>query len=294
MSIVQLQQVHPLDPYLKVLDLIPDTFGIYTFYAKKRPIYIGKSIHLRERVISHFQQAKSDQKERKITQQATHLGWEVTAGEYSALLRESSLIKKFLPIFNRKLRRQKSLHFMVLEPDNEGYLKPKIRSTESVFGSDTNGYGPFRNQRHRLNVLNQLVVKHQLCAVILGIEHTSGCFNYQVKRCQGACVGKESARSHNQRLLSSLKCFMQQKWVYQTQMMFCEYNPKAQLEQCHFVDRWRYLGTKTMVGSKIFIDMIPETQFDLDHYLLLKKIFSDEKIQKSQVEKSLEIQSLEV
>ena len=87
-------------------------------------------------MISHFQQAKTDKKERKITQQATELGWEVTAGEYSALLRESALIKKYLPIFNRKLRREKSLHFIVLEPDDLGYLRPKPRSTEGVLGSD--------------------------------------------------------------------------------------------------------------------------------------------------------------
>ena len=91
----KLQTIHPIDPFLKILDLIPNTFGVYTFYHKNKPIYIGKSIHLRERVVSHFQQAKKDLKERKITQQSTHLGWELAAGEYSALLRESTLIKKY-------------------------------------------------------------------------------------------------------------------------------------------------------------------------------------------------------
>lgn len=274
------QNVHPLDPYLQVLDIIPDTFGVYTFYAQKKPIYIGKSIHLRERVISHFQQAKTDKKERKITQQATELGWEVTAGEYSALLRESALIKKYLPIFNRRLRRQKSLHFIVLEPDDLGYLRPKLRSTEGVLGSDVIGYGPFRNQRHRLNLLNQLVDKHQLCAVMLGLEHTPTCFNHQVKRCLGACTGSEAAKSHNQRLLQALKTFMQQKWVYDQPMMFCEYNASEKIKQCHYVDRWQYLGMTTQTPKTRYMDMNPQAQFDLDQYLLLRKIFSDDTIVK--------------
>ena len=283
MTTKKLHNIYPIDLYLKVLDQIPDTFGVYTFYHQNRPIYIGKSIHLRERVISHFQQAKTDAKERKITQQATHLGWELAAGEYSALLRESALIKKHLPIFNRKLRRQKSLHFMVLEADDMGYLRPKIKSTERVFDAKLDGYGPFRNQRHRLNLLNQLVNKHQLCAVILGIEHTKTCFNYQVKRCQGACAGKESAIAHNQRLLTALETYMQQKWVYNTPMMFYEHNTQYQIKQCHFVDRWRYLGVETTTETGSTLDMMPSTQFDLDHYLLLKKIFSDEKIKKIKV-----------
>lgn len=287
MPLDQLQQIHPLDPFLNVLDRIPDTFGVYTFYNRNRPIYIGKSIHLRERVISHFQQAKTDLKERKITQQATHLGWELAAGEYSSLLRESTLIKKYLPIFNRKLRRQKSLHFMVLEADDLDYLRPKIKSTECVFDAKLDGYGPFRNQRHRLNLLNQLVNKHQLCAVMLGIEHTKSCFNYQVKRCQGACIGKESAVSYNQRLLLALETFMQQKWVYQTPMMFCEHDEKNHIKQCHYVDRWRYLGVETATEAGRILDMMPSTQFDLDHYLLLKKIFADDQIKKTKTSKEM-------
>ena len=35
------QNIYPLDPYLQVLDIIPDTFGFIPFMPKK-PIYIGK------------------------------------------------------------------------------------------------------------------------------------------------------------------------------------------------------------------------------------------------------------
>jgi len=52
------------------IDAIPDTPGCYIFYGERHaPLYIGKSISMRTRVMSHFQSALSVRKEMKLFQQ---------------------------------------------------------------------------------------------------------------------------------------------------------------------------------------------------------------------------------
>ena len=75
---------------------IPNSPGVYLFYAENSslPLYIGKSILLRQRVLSHFQADHTNAKEFKMAQQVVRVDIIPTAGELSALLLESMLIKE--------------------------------------------------------------------------------------------------------------------------------------------------------------------------------------------------------
>ena len=42
----------------------------------------------------------------KLMRQVKHIDYQETAGELGALLLEASLVKKHMPIYNRRLRRQ--------------------------------------------------------------------------------------------------------------------------------------------------------------------------------------------
>jgi hypothetical protein len=51
-----------------VIDAIPDTPGCYIFYGEHHaPLYIGKGISIRSRVMSHFQSALTARKEMKLS-----------------------------------------------------------------------------------------------------------------------------------------------------------------------------------------------------------------------------------
>ena len=93
------------------IDDIPETSGVYLFFGESRslPLYIGKSINIRERVLSHFSSDHASTKEMRISQEITHIEWIETAGEFSALMLESKLIKERQPIYNRQLRRERKL-----------------------------------------------------------------------------------------------------------------------------------------------------------------------------------------
>ena len=68
-----------------VIDAIPDSPGCYIFYGEHHaPLYIGKSIAMRSRVMSHFQSALTVRKEMKLSQQVHHIDWIETSGELSA------------------------------------------------------------------------------------------------------------------------------------------------------------------------------------------------------------------
>lgn len=70
----------------KCLNAIPKSAGVYRFYNEDGALlYIGKSISLRDRVLSHFASHHTSNKEMQLAQQVHHIDWIETAGELGAL-----------------------------------------------------------------------------------------------------------------------------------------------------------------------------------------------------------------
>ena len=86
---------------------IPETPGVYRFYGlNPLPLYIGKSINLRERVAGHFSSDYRSANDLRLSAEIVRIETEETAGELGALLRESRLIKSLFPAYNQRLRRR--------------------------------------------------------------------------------------------------------------------------------------------------------------------------------------------
>jgi DNA polymerase-3 subunit epsilon len=82
---------------------IPDTPGVYLLYGEDRtPLYIGKSVNMRTRVLAHFQSAAKVAREARIAQAIRRVEWRETAGELGALLLQTRLVKELKPLHNRK------------------------------------------------------------------------------------------------------------------------------------------------------------------------------------------------
>src|SRR5207248_1512466 len=95
----------PINIPANMLDVIPEKPGVYIFYGQQgTPLYVGKSINIKERVLSHFASDHSSPKEMKISQQIESIETITTAGELGALVKESILVKKLQPLYNRQLR----------------------------------------------------------------------------------------------------------------------------------------------------------------------------------------------
>ncbi len=170
--------------------------GVYLFYGENPlPLYVGKSINLRDRVASHFCGDWQRETDLRLSQEIRRIEFEETAGEVGALLRESQLVKTLLPAHNHALRRKAESGVLEL-PADPG--PPRYVTGEAIEpGTLAGRYGPFSSRRQARETLRSLADEHALCWTALGLEKRPGpCFARQLRRCAGACVGAETAEEH--------------------------------------------------------------------------------------------------
>ena len=202
----QLMNTPSLPPYLNanLLYDMPETPGVYLFYGENNlPLYIGKSVNIRARVLSHFSSDHSSSKEMRISQEIKHIEWITTAGDFSALLLESRLVKERQPIHNRRLRNERQLCSWKLSENAQAknllelVLEPQIDPTQLG-----HLFGTFKIKRQALETLRMIATAHQLCPRFLALEpaKAGACFASQIKQCKGVCCGRESPEIHYIRL----------------------------------------------------------------------------------------------
>lgn len=234
-----------LPSYLKTpISNLPESPGVYLFYGEVSdvPIYIGKSVNLKKRVMSHFSSDYTSSKELKITQQLRDIKCIETVGELGALLLESQLIKKQLPVYNKKLRRTKSVSCFKIIKNGGFYQLKVINTSESKALDDNNLIGCFKSKRMAESILRELVSDNKLCPKLCGLDRSKkACFHYQLKKCKGACVNKEDICEYNQRVQSALSKYRLQVWPYNGAIGIKEHCKKKQATDIHIFDQWRYL-----------------------------------------------------
>jgi len=254
----------------ELIDSIPDAPGCYIFYGEnKLPLYIGKSIALRSRVMGHFQGALTQRKEMKLAMQVRDIDWIETSGELSALILESKLIKERMPTMNIKLRRSKDLCAWTLIEDDSGALIPHLVTHHQLKpGLQENLYGLFYSKREAHTYLKAIAKKHRICEALLGLEKRiegKSCFGYQLKQCGGACIGITPIALHNLQLKSVLEFFKVQVWPYAGPIAIKDG------EEMIVIDKWCYLGNAINENEIEELIQSGDAEFDLDIYKIVKK-----------------------
>ena len=179
---------------------LPDACGIYYFHDYQgQVVYVGKSINIKKRVMQHF--AKKTRKSETLQALVYDVSYELTGSEMIALLMESQEVKRLQPVVNRQLRARRTPWVIYRKHDERGYLgfgivKVTARTRKhydvvSEHPSQPEAQGKLRFSAHRF----------ELCNTLCDIEKSSGrpCFQFHVKKCQGACTGLESVESYNER-----------------------------------------------------------------------------------------------
>lgn len=232
-----------------LLQRLPRGPGVYLFYGDRRvPLYVGKSVNIRSRVLSHFAEAKRSDKELHLSREVRDIEWINTAGELSALLQEQQLVKELSPVFNRRLRSHKSLFSWRWKlSEKPPRLLDLVTETEQSLDDQ---YGLYRTRKSAETDLRTLAGEQGLCLKVLGLEKGRGpCFAYQLKRCRGACVGEESTLQHDLRLAQALLPRRVARWPYPHPVGVVEQNPVAELSQVLVLDQWRVLGSLDEQGE---------------------------------------------
>jgi len=259
-------------PHLRELaSALPNASGVYFFYgASAMPLYIGKSINIRTRVLSHLRATD----EARMLQQTQRFDFQLTAGEMGALLLEAQLIKQHQPLYNHKLRRNRQLCAWRLT--NDAVLE-LVQAKSVNFAQTTNLFGLYASRHSALQGLRTLADQNQLCYAALGLEKPTGgrgCFRFMLKQCQGVCCGHESPALHTERLRRALQTLAVQTWPFSGPVALHEQADQPvdgqPHQQWHAVHNWCYLGSATTQKAAARLALV-EPSFDADGYQILCK-----------------------
>ena len=259
-----------LDPAI-VKDL-PHAPGVYTFYGKDDEVlYIGKSIDIKTRVLSHFSETRRTGRERAMCEAIAYIEHEETSGELSALLLEAMRIKELLPLYNRRLRKAKKLAVITSSTNEKGYYTASVTYQDEILESDFSRIqGVFRSATQGKASLKEAVQDYELCAKLLGIESGSGsCFGYQLGKCKGACMGKEDTQAYNTRFMEAFDKRRIRSWPFKGAMMLPE-DPTAEEGTVYVIHKWRILKVLSYTTDGYDEEDV-DMEFDYDSYRILSK-----------------------
>ncbi|HHT00526.1 MAG TPA: DNA polymerase III subunit epsilon [Thiomicrospira sp.] len=249
--------------------------GVYRFYGSTgQVLYVGKSIHLRSRILSHFNNDHRTSKALQMSSEIHDVDWTLCSGDLGAQLLEAKEIKRLSPKFNVKLRKVTKLWSLVKKVDNHNYETLEITSIEGLCAEQLDGlFGLFRSKKQAEKALDKLANEHKLCHRLTGLEKKKqgACFAHQVKKCQGACIGKETPAIYNLRLSMALMPFQQKVWPWSCPIMVKERGGGTKKAAIHVVHNWCWLGT---VYSEEELHSLLENRqqeyvIDLDQYRIL-------------------------
>ena len=275
-AVKRLLKIPSLPPQLApdALEGLPEGPGVYRFYGvNDLPIYIGKSVNLRDRIRSHFSSDYRSANDVRLSGEIQRIEVDQTAGELGALLREARLVKELLPLHNHRLRRKAHACFLRI-PDLRS--APEMLMTKDIDWAARDAgaealFGPFATRVHVRQMLESVAAEHGLCWRQLGIEKRGGpCFARQVKKCRGACIGEETPEQHNLRLATALMPYRVRDWPWPGRIVIRERHPDGVIEEAHVFERWCHLGTARTPEEldELLLARI-DREFDPDIYKIL-------------------------
>jgi DNA polymerase III subunit epsilon len=183
------------------LEGIPDSAGVYYFHdGDDQILYIGKSIDLRKRILSHFH-PKEKKKWAELWRNIHSISYEETGSELVALLLESHEIKRQQPRLNALLKSVQSMPYSIYAgADERGYITFSLRRRTTMAESIVDVRGYKQGERLLINTAERF----RLCRCLLGIQRLKGnCFQHQIRECNGAAMGLEDAETYNARAMKA-------------------------------------------------------------------------------------------
>jgi DNA polymerase III subunit epsilon len=254
---------------------LPETTGVYIFEDEAgRPLYVGKSVNIKHRVMSHFGRDHAESKEFKISQTIRHIRTEETPTELAALLLESQLVKELQPLHNRKLRRAQRLTLLKEQRDDLGYTHVVMEEAAEIDPENIGSVLAVYTTRGKARQSIQEAIRtYDLCPKLMGLEKSkAACFSHQLKKCRGACVSRESALQYNNRLMVAFERQRLKSWPYKGPVLLEE--TTARTAHALLVDQWCVLGE---VQQEEYCEPVLKSKakhFDLDTYKILQSFMA--------------------
>ncbi len=183
----------------KLLDIVqslPSRTGVYYIHNEQgKLIYIGKSRNIKKRINQHF--TGTTTKCKRIQSDVFTVTYDETGSELIALLKESEEIKINKPMFNRAQRKSIFQFALYAEKDKNGYLNLILQKADGRKKEITS----FASMQEAKNALFRITSHYNLCQKYTGLYITKNeCFQFKIKECDGACIGKILPEEYNERV----------------------------------------------------------------------------------------------
>ncbi len=255
---------------------LPERCGVYYFMDKNdTPIYIGKSIHIRSRVLEHLQN-KSASKDQQIRARTKKITYTETGSELIALLHESHEIKKYQPKYNRSQKTEKLPWGIYKYHNEQGYTCFAVKKCADETASPLL---TFKNKRNADNFLIRKTEELKLCQTLNGLHHPNGasCFLHQLNLCYGACQQQEEVEVYNRRTGS----FIESLHFHEPDFAIVDKGRKPQEKSIVLIANglyvgWSFVDEQELSSSKLNLHQLVNKYEDHDDIRKIVKRFVED------------------
>ena len=183
------------------LALLPDKPGCYQMKnLNSQIIYVGKAKNLKNRVRSYFK-SSHEGKTAKLVSEIADFDYIVTSSDKEAFLLEITLIQKFQPYYNIKLKKGTGYPYIKITNEKD----PRMEIVSSVRRDGGFYFGPYPNVYAAEETLHFLEKVYPLrrCNGFKGRP----CLYYHMGQCLGACFQEVPKEEYDQQI-AKIKSFL--------------------------------------------------------------------------------------
>ena len=157
--------------------------------ARGNVLYVGKASVLRNRLRTYFGSSTNlPNKIRRMLDQLEDFECIVTDSEAEALILENTLIKRYRPRYNARLKDDKTYPFLKIDLKEEF---PRVYITRRVLKDGARYFGPFATAgtvRQTMDLIKKLFPYRSCTKQITGNDPRP-CLEYYINRCVAPCTG---------------------------------------------------------------------------------------------------------
>jgi excinuclease ABC subunit C len=196
------------------LKKLPDRPGVYLMRdARGEVVYVGKAQSLRHRVRSYWQKASGPMEGhriRAVIDRIADVEYTMTDSVSEALLLEASLIKRYRPRFNVRLKDDKSYPYIKITMADDF---PRVERTRKLVEDGSRYFGPYASASsvdESMNLVRRLF-PFRTCTIDIKDGERAlqrPCLLYHIKRCQGPCIQAVSKADYGAQI-SQIELFLE-------------------------------------------------------------------------------------
>ena len=170
-------------------------------------LYVGKAAILRNRLRQYFSSSTNiPNKTRRMLGHLHDFEYIITESASEALILENTLIKRYKPRYNARLKDDKTYPYLKIDT-NEDY--PRVYITRRVLKDGADYFGPFATSgtvRKTMDLVKRLFPYRSCTKNITGTD-ARPCLEYYINRCIAPCTGQASKEDYSE-VINQVLMFM--------------------------------------------------------------------------------------